>query len=151
MNTPHQQRILYQMCFEVRETFTSVIGSFYRDRNINLDDVNINDDEYMDNLVDIALEHYSNGNDYVMEFENMQLWDNFTNKTEAFGIAINYIITNCRDNIDADYNIPVEYFTEYNHNRIRVLFQYIYLSNNRSIVEQLLIDVYNQQLEEEEE
>ena len=140
------------MFSEVRETFDSIIGNFYEDQGINLEDVNIEDDEYMDNLVDEALQNYSNSDEYKDTFTDMRLWDDIRdirNKTIAFGVAIHYITISCNDRC-GDYNIPAEYFIEYNYNRIRLLFQYSYLSENRDIVKQTLIDVYNTHNNEDE-
>jgi len=149
--TRNQPAILEEMFKEVRDTFGSIIENFYEEQGININKVDINDDEYMEDKVDIALQEYSNANDYICEFENMELWDNTTNKTKAFGLAIWYITTTSQDMFDEDYSIPTEYFTEYNFNKIRLLFQYLYLSNNRDIVKQTLIDVYKTQLEDDAE
>jgi len=145
------QAILEEMFREVRETFDSIIGSFYEEQGINIDEVDITDKDYMQDKVDIALQEYSNSNNYVLDFENMELWDDTTDKTKAFGLAIWYITTTSRDRFDEDYNIPVEYFKQYNFNKIRLLFQDLYLSDNRDIVEQTLIYVYKQQLKDEDE
>jgi hypothetical protein len=148
MNT--QQRIMLDEMFsEVRETFDSIIGNFYEDQGINLEDVNIEDEEYMDNLVDEALQNYSNSEEYTDTFTDMRLWDDIRNKTTAFGVAIHYITISCNDRC-GDYNIPADYFIEPNHNRLRLLFQYSYLSENRDIVKQTLIDVYNTHNNEDE-
>jgi len=143
-----QTAILEDMFKEVRETFDSIIGNFYREQGINIDDVDITNDDYMRELVDIALEEYINNNDYESEFENMKLWDNtivVAEKTKAFGLAIWYITTTSPD------DIPVEYFREFNYNKIRVLFKHVYFCNNKDVVKQTLIDVYRTETEDDTE
>jgi len=123
-----------------------VLHGFYEEQSINLVDVNIIDDEYMNNLCDIALEEYSNSTNYVMEFEGMELWNNIEisrNSTMLFGIAVNYITTTLKNRYGGDYHIPTKYFIDYNFNRIRVLFQYVYLSENRDVVIEILTNIYN--------
>lgn len=154
--TQQQRQILDGMFYEVRNKFYEVLHGFYENEGINLHEVNINNDDYMNDLCDTALQNYSNSNDYIENFEDMDLWDNTAingDPTTKFGIAISYITRHLKIRLGETYHIPIEYFTEYNFNGLRVLFQYVYLSENMDVVNELLIDIYNDamwRLEEDE-
>ena len=146
MTQQQQRQVLNGMFDEVRNKMYEILHGFYENEGINLHDVNINNYDYMNDLCDTALQNYSNSNDYIENFEDMDLWDNTAingDPTTKFGIAVSYITTTLKHRLGDTYHIPVEYFTEYNFNGLRVLFQYVYLSDHMDIIHDLLIDVYN--------
>ena len=97
-----QQRILDGLFYEVRNKFYDVLHGFYENNGIDVHDVNINNDDYMNDLCDTALQNYSNSNDYVMDFETLTLWDNINitgNPTTKFGIAVSYSTTTLKNRL----------------------------------------------------
>lgn len=142
--TPIQRLYLDAMFTEVIDTFDNLIKHFYEDHDINIAEVDITNDDYMNELVVIAFETYINHNDYEETYNDMNLWEDSVDKPSAFGIAVWYITTTLR-RITVNYTIPIVYFRDVNE--FKSLFQYAYFSDNRDVVKQSLIYAYTNIIE----
>jgi|688.fasta_scaffold908061_2 hypothetical protein len=138
-----QHEILLPMFEEVRIKLRDIATDFYDNQGINLQNVDINNELFMDDLVEIAFDEYSNSNNYSIDFEGMHLWDNMgDDSVRAFGVVLNYITISMRVRLGNTYNIPIDNFI--NINSVKSLFQYVYLTDNMNVIRQILIDVYNE-------